>query len=141
MLKPAGLLPLLFWFALGGGKMQKGRSMVSLRLKEMRQREGMTQASLATVVGVDTSTSARLEREGHRTLVNFDLVYKIRMALNCSGYYLTGVHDNPRQPRVLSNEHEEIFQLYDSLDANGRDGLRMALRPQMRLMLALRGGG
>lgn len=84
---------------------------VADRIKYLREKQGMSQETLANKIGLkDKSSIAKIEKSGDKiTLKN---VEKLSEVLNCSIAYLMGWEENyhyntePLPPRFVSEEHD-----------------------------------
>ena len=63
------------------------------RIHVMRRRRGMTQAALASAVGMNSNFLARVERGDVKDVAG-QLVAKLAQALGCSTDYLLGLADD-----------------------------------------------
>lgn len=85
-------------------------------LKEIRKRNGMTQAELAAILSVKLPTYRTWERG--TTMMNLEQAYNCAIALNCTIDEIAG---RPPKPRVFSDPgQQQINDHYDELNAQGR---------------------
>ena len=81
------------------------------RLKQLRQREGLTQRELAKIIEVGRTTIS--EYESGKIVPKHEGLLKLANHFNVSVDYLTGVSDEPATRQ--SNEHE-LDKLLNTLD-------------------------
>ena len=117
--------------------MPKPKHVVGERLRERRKAKGLTQRELANLVGVDTTTISRWERGGNGELSVF-LMHSLREALDTSGYYLTGVVDNPVKSMIPTLEEMQLLDIFRELDLEGRKLVVEAIETSLELMRNLK---
>ena len=117
--------------------MPKPKHVVGDRLRERRKAKGFTQRELANLVGVDATTISRWERGADGELSVF-LMHSLREALDTSGYYLTGVVDNPVKSIIPSLEEMQLLDIFRELDLEGRKLVVEAIETSLELMRNLK---
>jgi len=82
-------------------------SIFSKRLKEVRDRKGLTQEDIANAIKSQKSTISMYEKGNRRP--SHDMIIKIAEYLNVSADYLMGLTDNPDEK--LNNTSIDFHQL------------------------------
>lgn len=89
---------------------------MEIRLKEIRTRNGMTQAELAAILSVKLPTYRTWERG--TTMMNLEQAYNCAIALNCTIDEIAG---RPPRPRVFADpDQQQLNEQYEELNATGR---------------------
>lgn len=99
---------------------------IGSRIKEKRIKLGMTQESLADMIGVTKGAIANYENEVSTPKI--DLMYKLFEALQCDANYLhqdemTFSFENTATP----DEFDRIIRKYRALDQRGKDAVDATL--------------
>ncbi len=73
-------------------------SPIALRLRELRQKRGLTQVELSKLTGIDQGAISRIEN-GHTGGIEFDVLERLCDALNCQPWDLLKRQPTPRKRR------------------------------------------
>lgn len=109
--------------------------MLGLRLKEVRNRKGLSQGQVAEYAGVSQSTLSDLER-GEIAPKTVDALVNLATYFDCSADYLLGLTDDPRRPdrRVVTPEALSVIELVNSLPAEQRIAAVAVLQAAIELV-------
>ena len=109
--------------------------MIAKKLKELREKKGMSQAELANILDVAQQTVASWERE--KSSPNYELLLKLADFFRVSTDYLLGKEDSPMESmkRILlapsdgkPNLTKEMLDDYASLSADGKEKARSYIK-------------
>ena len=119
--------------------MPKPKHVVGERLRERRKAKGLTQRELANLVGLETIPfrGGGGGGGGNGELSVF-LMHSLREALDTSGYYLTGVVDNPVKSMIPTLEEMQLLDIFRELDLEGRKLVVEAIETSLELMRNLK---
>lgn len=98
------------------------------RLKYLRTLKGQTQESLASVLGIKSTTIANYEAD--RNEPSFDKLVRLARHFNVTCDFLLGVSENCSSCIIsnLPNEHRELLYTFRKLDAKSIEELDLYIR-------------
>ena len=110
-------------------KIQKGSHMnFSTRLKQLRQKNKLTQGELADILGLKPTAVSNYESE--RNEPSFDKLISLSKYFDVSCDYLLGVSDSylPVGGEVLDKDIVEFFDLYQQLTPGNKTEIRKYIK-------------
>jgi transcriptional regulator with XRE-family HTH domain len=108
------------------------------RIKQLRQKKGLTQEQLAVQIGVERSSIGKYEGKS-KVVPSDDVKGRLARFFGVSIDYLIGISDTPYQvsAEMLSADERVLLDIYRQLTVDGRDLLmdqanRLLQTPSLR---------
>ena len=103
---------------------------MNLRLKDARQRKGLSQNDLADTIHVSRQAYSLYERGLRRP--NWETMIDMAKVLEVSVDYLLGMTEDPCPPVPMDTREREVVRAYHLLDERGKDMIDITLKEQSR---------
>ena len=101
------------------------------RLKELRQKNGLTQSALADIIGLKPTAISNYE--ANRNQPSFEVLVQLANHFEVSCDYLLGVSDKylPVMGEVLDKDIVDFYDLYQKMDVESAKELKLYAEYQL----------